>query len=196
MVNDNEIKHIPKKAPEAIASTISPEQKDLTALQTQVDAANLKKQVTTNIVTDHKKLIDTNTDNLDIETIRNELLVEINQERAKNSLKSLVFDENLNTTAWEYAQYMDKNTWYSHNDKNGVDGSARVKNHGYKKVFMGENIHNGPHSIYDVMKNRMGSAPHANKIVGEFAEDIGIGYCNGYRVIDFGGRYPRIKRDV
>ena len=146
-------------------------------------------------VTDHNKLIDTNADSLDIDTIRNELLMEINAERTNKGLKPLVLDDDLNEAAMKYTQYMNANSWYHHQDKNWGTWSARAKNAGYKKVFMWENIHDGPRSISYVMQEWIKSAFHENNILWEFTEDIGIGYENGYRVLDFGGRYPWIQKD-
>lgn len=154
------------------------------------------KVVTQTVSVDHNRLINTNVDSLNIDIVRNELLAEINAARAKKWLKPLVLDEDLNSTAMKHAQYMDANNRYHHEDKNWITPSKRVKATGYGKIFMWENIHDGPRSIYYVMQDRMKSALHANNIEWEFSEDIGIGYCNGYWVLDFGGRYPWIKRDV
>ena len=70
-------------------------------------------------MTDHKRLINTTTDSLSIETIRNELLVEMNQEREKKGLDPLVLNPLLTEAAMKHAQYMDKNNRYDHRNKQG-----------------------------------------------------------------------------
>lgn len=145
-------------------------------------------------ITDHENLIHASVDSLDIETIRNETLLEINKERAKKKLAPLVLNKDLNKAAEEHGKYMNVNNWYKHKDKNWVGGNVRAKKHGYKKIFMWENIHQGPRSIYYVMKDWMLSDGHKGNILWEFSEEVGIYYENGYWVLVFGGRYPWIGR--
>jgi len=157
-------------------------------------SSNIYKIILTQDSLYHDSIVNMHVDSgLNIYILRAELLSEINAERLKVGLELLKINDTLNNVAQNYAQYMSENDWYSHADKKGHKTIDRLHNAGYKKLFGGENIHNGPRTIHYVMKDWMESRPHSKNILNEFSIEIGIGYCNGYWVLDFGLWYPWLQ---
>lgn len=144
----------------------------------------------TDSLQEHEKNLHINADSLDINKLRDVMVEEINREREKAWLEALVLNPILNKVAQNHAEYMDKNNRYNHKDKEGITSKVKVHQENYDKLFRWENIHNGPRNVFYVMKDRMESSMHANNILWVYTEEVGVGYCNGYRVLIFGWRMP------
>jgi len=149
---------------------------------------------TGSLLKEHEENLRIRADTLGIEKTRETVLIEINREREKEWLSPLKMNPLLTKVAQNYAEYMNKNNWYSHRDKTWKTWKTRVHEVKYDKLFRWENIHNGPLNVFYVMRDWMSSALHANNILWVHTEEVGIGYCNGYRVLVFGWRLPWDKK--
>ncbi|MCA9665291.1 MAG: hypothetical protein KC503_06875 [Myxococcales bacterium] len=112
-----------------------------------------------------------------------EVLVIVNQERAKQGLAPLACDLKASAVARKYSEYMCTAGFFSHT---GADGSSpwdRLSAGGVDFRGAGENIAAGQTSPASVMNSWMNSSGHRANILGNYTH-IGIGYNNcgkGYK---------------
>lgn len=110
-----------------------------------------------------------------------------NAERAKNGLNLLKLDDNLIKSAQNHAEDMFNNSYFSHTSLDGRTLSDRIFKYSREFVYMGENIAKGQNSPKSVIDSWMASQGHRENILNQNYKKIGIGYCNGYWVQNFGG---------
>ena len=97
----------------------------------------------------------------------------VNQDRAANGLKPLVFDATLRLPALKHSQDMSQSSFFSHTSPNYGTFSQRLKASGVKYSSAGENI-----AMYGSVEAAevgfMNSAGHRANILGDYTR-IGIG---------------------
>jgi uncharacterized protein YkwD len=121
---------------------------------------------------------------LDLDTLKNHLLIEINKERAKLWLIPLVRNATLDSVSDADAKYMYDNQRYHHDDKKGNTPKRRAKDiYKYPRSFMWHIIHHWPRTIAIFYNDLYESAPHYNIACDNRGEEIGLSYYQGYRVI-------------
>ncbi|MBQ7264687.1 MAG: CAP domain-containing protein [Firmicutes bacterium] len=127
-----------------------------------------------------------------VKQLRQETYIEktlelINNERAKNSLSPLKLNDKLCGSAQQYAEYMYKNDYFDHTSKEGSTSYSRISATIPDLLSTGENIGSGFKNPNDVVSAWMNSKMHRGNILNASYEIVGIGYCEGYWVMDFGG---------
>lgn len=103
----------------------------------------------------------------------------LNQEREKAGEKTLVFDEDLNKLARDYAMEMFKNGFFAH--VSSVDGSTpadRANRHNIFYTVIGENLAFAP-DVYIAHQGLMNSQGHRENILAPDFGKVGIGILDG-----------------
>ncbi len=97
----------------------------------------------------------------------------VNQDRADNGLKPLVYDATLRVPALKHSQDMSQSNYFSHTSPNYGTFSQRLKASGVKYSSAGENIamYN---SVEAAQVGFMNSAGHRANILGDYTR-VGIG---------------------
>jgi hypothetical protein len=123
--------------------------------------------------------------------------IEINKLRHAQSLKriskgeqpldSLTLNVKLTRAAQQYAQYMKKANFLSHTGKDGSTVRSRIQSQKYPEGRYGEVIGQGQDRIKEIVTDWEHSQGHFSVMVGSTFFQVGIGYCSGYWVADFGG---------
>ncbi len=124
-----------------------------------------------------------------IDLVNQHILQEINKIRIQNWVKPLVLDSLLNTAAQNYAEEMSLNQRYSHIGKDGSTPLKRAKKMWYKTPIMLENIGWNYYSINDAIQHRGDKIQHEwhfKNMIDPDVDQLGVGYCDGYRVNMFG----------
>lgn len=110
-----------------------------------------------------------------------EVLKLVNQERAKQGLKALVFSPQLNNIATMKAKDMADNGYFDHTSPTYGSPFDMLKRFGVKYSAAGENIAAGQKDAAEVMNSWMNSSGHRANILNANYEQIGIGYVTGGR---------------
>ncbi|MFF1478381.1 CAP domain-containing protein [Streptomyces sp. NPDC058301] len=98
-----------------------------------------------------------------------------NAERAKAGCSPLKADRRLNTSAQAHADDMAARNYYEHNSPEGRNAGDRMSAAGYGWHKWGENIHRGPKSPADAMRDWMNSPGHRANLLDCGFKDIGVG---------------------
>lgn len=114
-------------------------------------------------------------------------------------VEPLVWNNELHLAAFNHAQDMARNKYFSHVSKNGDRIRQRIKAAGYDASgFMtytiGENIAYNQRTIKEVMEGWVKSPGHCKNLMNPAFKEVGIGMQNYYWVQNFGGRIPFNKR--
>ena len=121
---------------------------------------------------------------LDPATLQNEMLAQINAQRAAAGLVPLQTEPMLNDLAMEKAADMYNNSYFDHTSPTWGDPSAQFDMH-HVSGFAGENIAWGQQTISEVMNSWMNSPGHRANILNAYATHVGMAYCEGYWVQQF-----------
>lgn len=148
---------------------------------------------------EHQKIITMSVDSIvseywqekGMEIINEHMLIEINKIRKSVNNKPLVINDTLRQVAQDYAAYMDSTKNFSHNNLNLEKCDKRIEKKLWWKNFVfdivWENIAAWQETIAKVMDHRVNhSLPHRRNMLFAFYTDVGIGYCDWYRVQNFG----------
>ena len=116
----------------------------------------------------------------------------------------LVWNEQLEASAFRHAEDMARNNYFSHTSLDGRTMQDRIRMAGYtykgfKSYEVGENIAEGPQTIAEVMEGWFHSPGHCKNLMNPGFKEIGAGYRDGYWVQDFGGREafsPEVQRMI
>jgi len=93
----------------------------------------------------------------------------INAVRRVFGLDELIYDDELNKLAWEYARYMYENDHFSHNAMDGTDLEYRIGTVDYDYIVVWENLARWYTTITGVIKWWMDSPLHrANVLLDEY----------------------------
>jgi len=122
-----------------------------------------------------------------MEIIRKHVLIELNTIRQKNNLPKLDYNQKLTYVAQEYAQYLHDNNRFSHKDKTWKWERKRIKNSWYPFEETGEVIAQWFFTIEELITMCLYSQEHLNQVNWTYFFDAGVGYFDGYRVVDLGG---------
>ncbi len=110
-----------------------------------------------------------------------------NAERAVYGLPALRLSDALCSSAQAHAEDMYTNNYFSHTSQDGRTLSDRIEKYSNKYSCMGENIARGYGTPEAAVEGWMNSEGHRANILDKSYTDIGVGYCNGYWVQNFGG---------
>jgi uncharacterized protein YkwD len=106
---------------------------------------------------------------------RNQLLAEVNEDRAANGLAPLVMDDLLNTAAQFHAQDMADKQFFSHTNLDDWTPWQRMKYYGIEYQTAGENIAVGHDTPVQVEEAWMDSPGHKANILNSSFNRIGLG---------------------
>ncbi|PKV89301.1 CAP domain-containing protein [Streptomyces sp. TLI_146] len=98
-----------------------------------------------------------------------------NAERAKAGCSPFKADRRLNASAQAHADDMAARNYYEHNSPEGRNAGDRMSAAGYDWHKWGENIHRGPKSPADAMRDWMKSPGHRANLLDCGFKDIGVG---------------------
>lgn len=112
--------------------------------------------------------------------ISSEKLVQLtNQERIKNNLPPLNFDEELSQAATEKAKDMFSKNYWAHNDPYGKTPWTFILNSGYQYVYAGENLARDFSKTEDIVSAWMESPGHKANILSSNYQDVGFAVLQG-----------------
>ncbi|MVN92741.1 CAP domain-containing protein [Mucilaginibacter aquatilis] len=140
---------------------------------------------------------------------KNEFLTRINKIRKQGCkcgttnmppVAPLVWNDELAAAAAGHARDMARNTYFSHNSRDGRSIESRITNagytyDGYKSFAIGENIAQGQTSIAEVNEGWFKSPRHCMNLMNRDFTEIGVAENNTYWVQDFGGREAFTNRE-
>lgn len=124
---------------------------------------------------------DANSVSLSLQDYANEVVVLVNQERAKQGLNALEAVPVLNQAAEKRSQELI--TTFSHTRPDGSDCSTVLNEYGVTWRASGENIAYGYNSPEDVMTGWMNSSGHRANILNANFDSIGIGVVSEHGVL-------------
>jgi uncharacterized protein YkwD len=127
-----------------------------------------------------------------------QVVSQINQERANAGLGALSTNNSLSSAARGHSQDMATSNYFGHTGSDGSDLASRLSAVGYvytaaaENIYAGEGTYNTP---YSAVSSWMGSEGHRANILSSAFTEVGVGYwCNseskykGYFTADFGSR--------
>ncbi|NND70017.1 MAG: CAP domain-containing protein [Rhodothermales bacterium] len=112
----------------------------------------------------------------------------VNDERQKEGLGLLIWNDELMLAAQAHAEDMFANDYFSHNSRDGRNFVDRVGETDYDASPTGENIAYGYSSPEDVMIAWMDSPGHRANILSSQSTEVGVGFHENYWVQVFGRR--------
>lgn len=112
------------------------------------------------------------------DTVGQEVMRLINQERADQGLPALTVDLRLVDAARGHSQDMASNGFVGHTGADGSNAGARIDRAGYSWSYYAENVAAGQPSAASVVEAWMGSSGHRSNILASGATHLGIGYVN------------------
>lgn len=98
-----------------------------------------------------------------------------NTERAKAGCAALRSDARLRSAAQAHADDMSERGYYDHNSPEGRNAGDRITAAGYSWSTWAENIHRGPKTAAQAMREWMESDGHRRNILNCSFKDIGVG---------------------
>ncbi len=125
----------------------------------------------------------------DLESVRRELLREVNAQRRERGRDSLRANAILDAAAQKHAEDMLRYSFYSHEDLSGDEVEARVREAGYGRArAVSENIAKGLFSPTEVVQRWMASSGHRRNILSAKVTELGGGVTfgeneNGFEVV-------------
>lgn len=114
-----------------------------------------------------------------ISTEMKQVLNLVNQERAKQGLKSLQMDDQLNYVATIKAKDMRDNNYFDHNSRTYGSPFDMMQQFGVHYSYAGENIAAGQKSAEQVMNDWMNSSGHKANILNKNYTHLGVGFVEG-----------------
>ncbi|MGB5163379.1 MAG: CAP domain-containing protein [Thermoanaerobaculia bacterium] len=111
----------------------------------------------------------------DLETVRQQLLDRVNEERARRHRGPLRPSRALDLAAQTYAERMMREEFYGHISPRGDTVLERVQASGYEPELTGENLASGQPTADQAMANWMASKGHRDNILDHRFQDIGFG---------------------
>ena len=114
-----------------------------------------------------------------ISTEMQQVLNLVNQERNKQGLKSLQFDDKLNYVATIKAKDMRDNNYFDHNSRTYGTPFDMMQQFGVHYSYAGENIAAGQRSAEQVMNDWMNSSGHRANILNKNYTHLGVGFVKG-----------------
>ena len=111
----------------------------------------------------------------DLETVRQQLLDRVNEERKRRRLGPLRPNRALNSAAQTYADRMMREGFYGHVSPRGDTVLERVQASGYDPELTGENLASGQPTAEQAMGNWMASKGHRDNILAPSFQDVGFG---------------------
>ncbi|RKT56140.1 CAP domain-containing protein [Saccharothrix australiensis] len=99
----------------------------------------------------------------------------VNAERGKAGCGPLRAEGKARSAAQSHADDMAARGYYDHTSPEGADAGDRLDAAGYRWRKWGENIHKGPSSPEDAVRDWMNSAEHRANIVNCDFNDLGVG---------------------
>ena len=115
----------------------------------------------------------------DIETVRREVLAEVNRIRDARGLVALERNALADLAAQRHAEDMLQRGFYSHRNPNGKGPRQRSNEAGYRPRAVGENIAKVVTSPVDAVARWMSSSGHRRNILRRQARDHGLGVAVG-----------------
>lgn len=112
-------------------------------------------------------------------TQANAVLKLVNEERAKQGLKSLTLSTKLTSIANTKSKDMAVNKYFSHNSPTYGSPFQMLQHFGVNYKTAGENIAAGQKTPEEVMKSWMNSSGHRANILNPKYTQLGIGYYKG-----------------
>lgn len=113
------------------------------------------------------------------ESLAQQVLTLVNQERAAQSLPPLTMHTACAQCAYDDSWDMDYRDFFSHTNPDGDSPFARMQNAGISYSAAGENIAAGYSTPQQVMTGWMNSTGHCNNILSSNFTEIGIGVRQG-----------------
>ncbi len=111
----------------------------------------------------------------DLETVRQQLLDRVNEERKSRRLGPLRPNRALSSAAQTYADKMMREGFYGHVSPRGDTVLERVQASGYDAERTGENLASGQPTAEQAMDNWMASKGHRDNILAPSFQDVGFG---------------------
>lgn len=112
------------------------------------------------------------------EEAEGEMLSLVNQERVKNGLQKVVFDERLRSIARAHSQDMFTHGYFSHQSLDGRSPFERMDDADIHYIYAGENLALSPTTGL-AMQGLMNSPGHRANILNPNFNKLGIGVING-----------------
>ena len=106
---------------------------------------------------------------------------------AFGSVGSVVMNGNLRQAARDHSIDMFERSYFSHVTPEGKTFDQRIRESGYARQPMSENIAAGQTSPQAVVNGWMASDGHCRNIMNGAARDVGIGFASNYWTANFGG---------
>lgn len=134
--------------------------------------------------------ITTGSNETELERMAREVLYLTNQEREKNGLNPLVWDNSLAAAAAAHCSDMIERGFFHHNNPDGKTPFDRLKEANIDYWLAGENIAAGQQSPEDAVKDWMNSRTHRQNILNPSFKSLGVSVMKGgehkiYWVQDF-----------
>ena len=111
----------------------------------------------------------------DLETVQQQLLDRVNEERRRRDLAPLRLSDDLSWAAQAYANRMTSEGFYGHVSPQGDTVLDRIEASGYRPELTGENLASGPQTTKQAMDGWMASKGHRDNILDRRFRDIGFG---------------------
>ena len=103
-----------------------------------------------------------------------EILAQVNHDRAKIGLAHLTLNETLNLAALAKAQDMLANNYFAHTSPAGTTPWEWFKSMGYNYSYAGENLAEGYTDARDLENSWMSSPAHRANILSPYYSDVGV----------------------
>ena len=113
---------------------------------------------------------------LEQNSIEQQVLVLVNNERAKHGLKALTLDQKLNDVALTHSKDMSQRNFFSHTNPDGLSPFDRMKRGGVSYKTAAENIAMGYKTAEAVVNGWMNSEGHRKNILNGSFNKMGLGY--------------------
>lgn len=112
--------------------------------------------------------------------IRTDIFNLLNNERQSRGLSQLGCDATLSNIAQNYADDMNRRSFFSHTSPEGKTLNDRLREGGSSYTYVGENLAYGQRSGREVVNKWMNSPPHRANILREEFTTMGIGASGKY----------------
>lgn len=113
----------------------------------------------------------------DVNALEMKVVELINEERAKEGLKALKWDDKLAEVARNHSCDMAENNYFDHTNLKGESPFNRMKKAGINYRASGENIAAGGNTAEKTVEQWMNSEGHRNNIMNSGYNKVGVGLC-------------------
>lgn len=107
------------------------------------------------------------------------LLNLVNQDRAVQGLKAFKMNSGLTRAAYQKAEHMLKNSYFSHTSPRGLTPWDFIKEQNFQYSFAGENLAMNYTSSYELQKDFLESPSHRENLLSPLYSDVGIAVVEG-----------------